>query len=85
MGFSEETHFRGIILRSLRTANRAEVWVVLISSLWFGFFHLTNLLNGSPFGGVIVQCVMASMVGAAPYLYRRVVVAPTGVMERTQA
>ena len=71
VGFAEETLFRGIILRSLRTDNRAEAWVVLISSLWFGFFHLTNVLNGSPLGGVIVQCLMASMVGATLYLFRR--------------
>lgn len=71
VGFTEETLFRGIILRSLRTANRAEAWVVLISSLWFGFFHLTNVLNGSPVGGVIVQCLMASMLGAVLYLFRR--------------
>ena len=71
VGFTEETLFRGIILRSLRTNNRAEAWVVLISSLWFGFFHLTNVLNGSPLGGVIVQCLMASMVGATLYLFRR--------------
>src|SRR5690606_27544524 len=48
VGFAEETLFRGIILRSLRTKQRAEGWVVLVSSLWFGFFHLTNVLNGSP-------------------------------------
>lgn len=71
VGFAEETLFRGIILRSLRTGGRAEAWVVLISSLWFGFFHLTNVLNGSPFGGVIAQCLMASMVGATLYLFRR--------------
>ncbi len=71
VGFAEETLFRGIILRSLRTKQRAEGWVVLVSSLWFGFFHLTNVLNGSPLGGVIVQCLMASMVGATLYLFRR--------------
>ncbi len=51
VGFAEETMFRGIILRSLRTNLRPESWVMLISSLWFGFFHLTNLLNGSPAAG----------------------------------
>ncbi len=71
VGFTEETLFRGIILRALRTDNRAEAWVVLISSLWFGFFHLTNLLNGSPAGGVLVQCLMASALGVALYLFRR--------------
>lgn len=71
VGFAEETLFRGIILRSLRTKQRAEAWVVLFSSLWFGFFHLTNVLNGSPLPGVIVQCLMASLAGATLYLFRR--------------
>jgi uncharacterized protein len=44
VGFAEETLFRGIILRSLRTTLRPEAWVMLVSSLWFGFFHLTNLV-----------------------------------------
>lgn len=71
VGFAEETLFRGVILRSLRTSHRAESWVVLISSLWFGFFHLTNLLNGSSAGAVIMQCLIASVAGFVLYLFRR--------------
>ena len=72
VGFAEETLFRGIILRSLRTNLRPEAWVMLISSVWFGFFHLTNLLVGSPAGGVLLQCVQASAAGVVLYLFRRV-------------
>lgn len=71
VGFAEETLFRGIILRSLREGGRPEGVVVLISSLWFGFFHATNLLVGSPAPAVLQQCVVASMAGIALYLWRR--------------
>jgi len=72
VGFAEETLFRGIILRSLRINLRPEAWVMLISSVWFGFFHLTNIANGSPVGGVLLQCTQASAAGVVLYLFRRV-------------
>lgn len=72
VGFTEETLFRGIILRSLRTNLRPEAWVMLISSVWFGFFHLTNLVVGSPVSGVLLQCILASSAGVVLYLFRRV-------------
>ena len=71
VGFAEETLFRGVILRALRTRGRSEAWVIVISSLWFGFFHLTNILNGSPAGPTVGQCVMASLLGTALYFFRR--------------
>ncbi|MFZ0323034.1 MAG: CPBP family intramembrane glutamic endopeptidase [Actinomycetes bacterium] len=71
VGFAEETLFRGIILRALRNGTRAEGAVVLWSSLWFGFFHLTNLITGSPVASVLNQCVLASVSGLALYLARR--------------
>ena len=71
VGFAEETLFRGIILRALREGGRHEGVVVLVSSLWFGWFHLTNLVVGSPLAAVIQQCVIASMAGVALYLWRR--------------
>jgi membrane protease YdiL (CAAX protease family) len=71
VGFAEETLFRGIILRALREGGRREGVVVLVSSLWFGLFHLTNLLVGSPVNAVIQQVVIASMAGVALYLWRR--------------
>jgi membrane protease YdiL (CAAX protease family) len=72
VGFAEETLFRGVILRSLRTNLRPEAWVMLISSLWFGFFHLTNIVNGSPAPGVVTQCVQASAAGVVLYTFRRI-------------
>ena len=71
VGFAEETLFRGIILRSLRTNLRPEAWVMLISSLWFGFFHLTNLIVGSPISSVGVQVTSACVAGVILYLFRR--------------
>jgi membrane protease YdiL (CAAX protease family) len=71
VGFAEETLFRGIILRSLRTNLRPEAWVMLISSVWFGFFHLTNLVVGSPFGAVMFQVTQACVAGVVLYLFRR--------------
>jgi hypothetical protein len=71
VGFAEETLFRGIILRALRNGTRHEAAVVLLSSLWFGFFHLTNLITGSPLNAVLSQCVQASAFGIALYLARR--------------
>jgi membrane protease YdiL (CAAX protease family) len=71
VGFAEETLFRGIILRALREGGRREGFVVLISSLWFGWFHLTNLLVGGPVPAVIQQCIIASMAGIGLYLWRR--------------
>lgn len=71
VGFAEETMFRGVILRALRSAGRPEVFVALVSSVWFGFFHLTNVVNGAPVGGTITQCVLASFAGLVLYLFRR--------------
>jgi membrane protease YdiL (CAAX protease family) len=70
VGFAEETLFRGIILRALRNGGRSESVVVLFSSLWFGFFHLTNLIVGAGVS-VIAQCIYASLAGVGLYLARR--------------
>ncbi len=71
VGFAEETLFRGIILRALREGGRREGVVVLVSSLWFGFFHVTNLVTGSPVAAVAGQVGAASCAGIALYLWRR--------------
>jgi membrane protease YdiL (CAAX protease family) len=71
VGFAEETLFRGVILRGLRTNLRPEAWVMLISSLLFGLFHLTNLLNGSPLVAVLNQVAQACALGAVLYVFRR--------------
>lgn len=71
VGFAEETLFRGIILRALREGGRPEGAVVLVSSVWFGLFHATNLITGSPVASVVQQVVIASVAGVALYLWRR--------------
>jgi len=71
VGFAEETMFRGIIVRALRNGTRSEAAVVLWSSLWFGFFHLTNLVTASPMPAVLSQCVQATAAGIVLYLARR--------------
>jgi membrane protease YdiL (CAAX protease family) len=71
VGFAEETVFRGILLRSLRAGERPEVQIVLIVSLAFGLFHLTNLAVGSPLAAALGQVVIASISGFVLYLARR--------------
>lgn len=71
VGFCEETLFRGIVLRALRDGTRPEAWVVLASAVWFGLFHLTNIINGSPLSGVLPQVAIATVSGAVLYLFRR--------------
>jgi membrane protease YdiL (CAAX protease family) len=71
VGFAEETLFRGIILRALREGGRREGVAVLVSSLWFGLFHLTNLITGSEVTAVAQQVAIASVAGIALYLWRR--------------
>lgn len=69
VGYSEETLFRGIVLRSMRQGNRSEGSAVLWTTLWFGAFHLTNLLLNEP--GAVVQIFFAALTGTALYLARR--------------
>lgn len=71
VGFAEETLFRGVILRSLRNNLRPEAWAMLISSLWFGAFHLTNIATGLNIISGIVQMFLASAGGVFFYLFRR--------------
>ena len=71
VGFAEETMFRGILLRALRTAGRPEARVIVISSGLFGLFHLSNWAAGAPLGGTLIQVVIASCSGAILYMARR--------------
>lgn len=71
VGFVEETMFRGIILRALRAAGRREAAVMLLSSAWFGLFHLTNILNDQSVSRTVVQVVVVSAIGVVLYLFRR--------------
>lgn len=69
VGFAEETLFRGIVLRSLRQGVRSEGMAVLWTTLWFGGFHLTNLLLEEP--GAVLQVAFAALTGTGLYLARR--------------
>ena len=71
VGFCEETLFRGILLRSLRTDGRSEATAVIGTSAAFGLFHLTNIITGSPAAAVLNQVVLATFSGAVLYLFRR--------------
>lgn len=70
VGFAEETLFRGIVLRTLRTGGRSEARAVIWTSIAFGLFHLPNLLTGV--GAIqVAQIVVAALTGGILYLWRR--------------
>ena len=71
VGFAEETLFRGVILRGLRTKTRPEAWVMLFSSVWFGAFHLTNIATGLNLISGVFQMFLATAGGVFFYLFRR--------------
>lgn len=70
VGFAEETLFRGIFLRSMRTNGRTEAVAPLWTSIAFGLFHLPNLLVGSG-PTQLIQVVLAAVSGATLYAFRR--------------
>jgi uncharacterized protein len=70
VGFAEETLFRGIFLRSLRTEGRTEAVAALWTAIAFGLFHLPNLLVGAGVGQ-LTQVVLATATGATLYAFRR--------------
>lgn len=72
VGFAEETLFRGILLRGLRTDGRTEATVAVGTSVVFGVFHLTNLITGSPAYAVLNQVLLATLTGAILYSFRRI-------------
>jgi CAAX protease family protein len=72
VGFCEETLFRGILLRSLRNGRRSEALCLVLTSVIFGLFHLSNLVNGSPVGAVASQVGLAASTGVILYLFRRI-------------
>ena len=63
---AEELVFRGIIAQTLLEhfgTSRAGIWkACLLSGLFFGGAHLTNILSSAPFG-VLMQCVFAGSLG----------------------
>jgi hypothetical protein len=70
VGFAEETLFRGIFLRSMRTNGRTEAVAALWTAIAFGLFHLPNLIVGSGLTQLL-QVVLAALSGATLYAFRR--------------
>ena len=73
-GVYEETNFRAMMIpigmRYLKESNRPQK-TVIISSIIFGVFHLSNILSGGDIITTIIQVVMATCAGtvlAAVYL-----------------
>lgn len=70
VGFAEETLFRGIFLRAMRTNGRTEAVAALWTAIAFGLFHLPNLVVGSG-PSQLIQIVLAAVSGATLYAFRR--------------
>ena len=68
VGITEEFLCRGVLAELLLRhygATKEGVWkAVIISGVLFGLAHLSNLLGAEPVG-VLVQCVIAGMMGMA--------------------
>lgn len=68
VGITEEFWGRGVLAELLRRhygATSQGVWkAVVVSGILFGMAHLTNLISAKPVG-VLVQCVVAGMMGMA--------------------
>lgn len=66
VGVAEEFLFRGVIAQTLLEhfgTSRAGIWkACLLSGLFFGAAHLTNLAGSAPLG-VLMQCVFAGSLG----------------------
>ena len=66
VGVAEEFLFRGVIAQTLLEhfgTSRAGIWkACLLSGLYFGAAHLTNLTGSAPLG-VLMQCVFAASLG----------------------
>ena len=66
IGLAEELLFRGVIAQTLLEhfgASRSGIWkACILSGLFFGGAHLTNLLSSAPFG-VLMQCIFAASLG----------------------
>ncbi len=65
-GFSEEVIFRGFPLSYLKRQLRSEKQIPLIvtvTGVFFGMFHLTNMILGASLSASLVQAVSASCIG----------------------
>lgn len=67
VGFAEEFLFRGFIqslfLRRFVSKKRGQFLAVLISSVFFGGFHLLNWVKADAFLPVLVQVIFATFIG----------------------
>lgn len=67
VGFAEEYLFRGLLLPLFlkKYGMRANgIFIsILLTSLFFGVFHLINLTKGDPISQVLVQVIFASFIG----------------------
>lgn len=66
VGVAEEFLFRGVIAQTLLEhfgTSRAGIWkACIVSGLFFGGAHLTNLVSSAPLG-VLMQCIFAASLG----------------------
>jgi membrane protease YdiL (CAAX protease family) len=75
VGFAEEGLLRGVVLRALLPGGVMRA--ALLSSLFFGIAHLSNMFQGHDPGSTIVQAVYATFIGigfAGPRLYTGTIV-----------
>ena len=68
VGFSEELAFRGILTNILREefsvqTDRGIFLVLVVQGVIFGGCHIVNVLSGASVVGVVVQAIMASLLG----------------------
>lgn len=69
IGFVEETLFRGFLLFILLNVwgktRRGLIAACVVQALFFGSFHVLNLLSGAPLIPVLFNAVFATIVGVA--------------------
>ena len=67
VGFREELLFRGIIANALANKywyDKKNIWkATIISGILFGLAHLSNLFTGANYQSVLVQTVVAAVLG----------------------
>jgi len=67
VGFAEEYLFRGLLqplfLKKYSSRKNGILISILLTSMFFGFFHLINLTNNDNVGQVLVQVVFAMFIG----------------------
>jgi hypothetical protein len=71
VGFNEEITYRGLSVVAFRGAYN-EVWVWLLTSLFFGLLHGANIVLGQDVVTTIRQIVFAFVLGSVFYVVRRV-------------